>query len=212
MTGLNETKRNYQAEVYLALATVIQAITLTALGNEVVALLKNPEQVWSIWVLVTGLLSLQLCISFWYLFVRDYFFGFRVINLTAKNHMVMASFIFILGFLQFIAFQFLTEPRLWLTLVLIGIGLVLLNAWYTTVNIEVIDREGSQEAMQLGRGSAGFVVLTLIAAACLVLWYAVPAFDSALFKAITLGITAAALILLDADAIRAFQNQLEVRQ
>lgn len=208
MNDLNETKRNYQAEVYLALATVIQAITLTSLGNEVVALLRNPQTDVSLWTVLTGLLSLQICISFWYLFVRDYFFGYRIINLTAKNHMVIASFIFILGFLQFIAFQFLTDPRLWLTLVLMGIGLVLLNAWYTTGNIEVIDVKEAKEAMQFERGSTVFVLLTLVATVCLIGWYAVPALDSTLFRAITLGVTAAALIQLNVSAVRGFQNHL----
>lgn len=211
MQDLPEIKRNYQADVYLALATVIQGLTLTALGDEVVAALKNPQAPVTIWFVITGLLSLQLSISFWYLFVRDYFFGFRVINLTAQNHAVVASFIFVLGLLQFIAFQFLADPRLWLTFVLMGIGLVLLNAWYTIGSVEVIHVEGAQEALQLDRGSTVFIILVLLAIGCLVLWYLVPAIDTAFFRAITLGITAAALIQLDASAISAFQKHIEAR-
>lgn len=211
MQDLHETKRNYQADVYLALATVIQGLTLTALGDEVVAALKNPQSPVTIWFIITGLLSLQLSISFWYLFVRDYFFGFRVINLTAQNHAVVASFIFVLGFLQFIAFQFLGDPRLWLTLVLVGIGMVLLNAWYQTGSVEIINVEGVQEALQLDRGSIVFIILVLLATGCLVLWYLVPAINTAFFRTITFGITAAALIQLDASAINAFQKHIEAR-
>jgi hypothetical protein len=209
MNDLPVVKRNYQAEVYLALATVIQAITLTALGNEVVVTLKNPQASISIWIVVTAILSLQLCISFWYLFVRDYFFGFRMINLTAMNHMVIASFIFILGFLQFIAFQFLAEPRLWLTLVLMGIGMVLLNAWYTSGNIAIVNVEGAHEVMQLDRGSNLFFTFVLVAVGCLILWYSVPSIDTVYFRVITFGVAFAALFQLNASAIRAFQKHLE---
>jgi hypothetical protein len=152
MKDLPVEKRNLQADVYLALATVIQAITLTGLGTEVVSILKDPQKPVTIWVILTGLLSLQFCISFWFLFVRDYFFGYRLINLTAQNHMVAASFIFILGFLQFIAFQFLADPRLWLTLVLAGVWLVLLHAWYTTGNIKIVEAEGGARGHRHGSG------------------------------------------------------------
>jgi hypothetical protein len=210
MKDLPETKRGYQAEVYLALATVIQAITLAALGNEIVATLKDPQLPDSIWVIFTGLLSLQLCISFWYLLVRDFFFGYRVINLTAKNHLVVASSIFILGLLQFIAFQFLADPRLWLTLVLMGMGVVLLNAWYTSHNIEIIDKEGAREALQLEPRSNAFIILILIVFGCLILWYLVPGIDTAFFRVFTLGATGAALAVIDISAMHAFQKHLEV--
>jgi hypothetical protein len=210
MNDLPVEKRNLQADVYLALATVIQAITLTGLGTEVVSILKDPQKPLTIWVMLTGLLSLQFCISFWYLFVRDYFFGYRLINLTAQNHMVAASFIFILGFLQFIAFQFLADPRLWLTLVLAGVWLVLLHAWYSTGNIQIVEAEGAREAIVMDQGSNLFILLVLAASACLILWYVVPGIDVALFRVIALGLTGAALVLLDLFAIEAFQKHLDV--
>jgi hypothetical protein len=210
MKDLAVDKRNLQADVYLALATVIQAITLTGLGSELVAILKDPHAPVTIWVILTSLLSLQFCISFWFLFVRDYFFGYRLINLSARNHMVAASFIFLLGFLQFIAFQFLADPRFWLTLVLAGVWLVLLNAWYTSRNIQIVEAEGAREAIVMDQGSNLFILLVLAATACLILWYAVPGIDTALFRIITLGLTGAALVFLDLFAIEAFQKHLDI--
>jgi hypothetical protein len=80
---MQEVRRGYQAEVYLALATVVQAITLTAVGSDIVLALKELQFPDLLWVFSTGFLSLLLCISFWYIFVRDYFFGFRVLPLSA---------------------------------------------------------------------------------------------------------------------------------
>lgn len=210
MQDLPAEKRNYQAEVYLALATVIQAITLTALGAEAGAALKNLPFPGSIWVLLTGLLSLNLCISFWYIFVRDFFFGFRVVNLTAVNHLVLASVIFLTGLLQYIAFQFLTEPRLWLTLVLLSIAVVLLNTWYASRNLAIIAQAGVQEAFHYDPGYKVFALLFCVALGCLALWYLVPGIDTPLFRGITLLVTGAALVHLNVSAVQVFQKYLEV--
>jgi hypothetical protein len=209
MRELPEVKRGYQADVYLALATVVQAITLTSLGSEVVARLRDPQAPLSAWVVVTGLLSLQICVTFWYLFVRDYFFGFRVISLTATNHIVAATFIFLLGFLQFIAFQFLGEPRLWLTLILAGIVLVLLHGVYTAGSVRIAAVRGAEEVISLERGAGVFLTLIGLALAALVLWYAVPGLDTPLYTGLALAVTAAALTALAVSSVRAFQAHLD---
>lgn len=204
-----EAKRGYQAEVYLALATILQAITMTALGNEIAAAIKELEYPELLWVFATGLLSLVLCITFWYIFVRDYFFGYRVISLTATNHLMLASAIFSIGFLQFIAFQFLGEPRLWLTLVLLSLGVVFLNSWYISHHI-VFDRDDIRQAIHYDPGSRLLNIMFLAAVACLVLWYALPAIDTFWFRGFTLVIVGAALVLLVASSVKVFKKHLEV--
>jgi hypothetical protein len=202
-------KRGYQAEVYLALATILQGLTLTALGSEIVSTIRELEYPGILWVLATGLLSLMLCITFWYIFVRDYFFGYRAISLTAMNHLMLASAIFSIGFLQFIAFQFLEEPRFWLTLVLLSICVVFINSWYISRHI-VFDREDVREAIHYLPGSRIFTVLFLAAVVCLLLWYALPGIDTDWFRLITLAIVAGLLIRLIASSVRIFEKHLEM--
>jgi hypothetical protein len=201
-----DEKRGYQAEVYLALATIIQAITLTALGTEVGRAIREmayPELLWSF---VTGLLSLALCITFWYVFVRDYFFGYRAIDLTAMNHLMIASAIFTIGFLQFIAFQFLEDPRLWLTLVLLSLGVVFVNSWYITNHV-TFERDDIQEAIHYDPGSRYFNLSFLAALGCLLLWYALPGIDTAWFRGITLGVVAIMLALFVSSSVKIFERQ-----
>lgn len=204
-----EVKRGYQAEVYLALATILQAITLTALGNEIGAAIQELVYPEILWVYATGLLSLVLCITFWYIFVRDYFFGYRVVHLTAMNHLMLASAIFSIGFLQFIAFQFLEDPRLWLTLVLLSLGVVFVNSWYISHHI-TFDREDIREAVHYDPGSRSLNLSFLAALVCLVLWYALPAIDTALFRGITLVVVAATLVQLIASSVKVFERHLEI--
>jgi hypothetical protein len=205
-----EVRRGYQAEVYLALATVVQAITLTAVGSDIVLALKELQLPDLLWVFTTGFLSLLLCISFWYIFVRDYFFGFRVLPLSALNHFFLATVIFSIGFLQFIAFQFLQDPRLWLTLVLLSIGIVFLNSWYISHSILKTASEDIREAVTYDPGSRLFSILFLAAVVCLALWYVVPPIDTDLFRGITLSIVGAALIQLNVSSVLIFQKHLEL--
>jgi hypothetical protein len=207
---MTEEKRGYQAEVYLALATVVQGLTLTAVGSEIVTAIKAPQYPGILWVFFTGLLSLLVCISFWYIFVRDYFFGFRVIHLTAVNHFFLASAIFTIGFLQFIAFQFLGDSQVWLTLVLLSIAVVFINSWYISHSIKTIPREDIRAAITYDPGSRVFAILYLAALGCLVLWYVVPAIDTDLFRGITLLIVGAALIRLNLSSVQIFQKHLEL--
>jgi hypothetical protein len=206
---MQEVRRGYQAEVYLALATVVQAITLTAVGSDIVLALKELQFPDLLWVFSTGFLSLLLCISFWYIFVRDYFFGFRVLPLSALNHFFLAAVIFSVGFLQFIAFQFLQDPRLWLTLVLLSMGIVFLNSWYISHSILKTASEDIREAVTYDPGSRVFTILLLAAVVCLVLWYLVPAIDTELFRGLTLLILGAALIQLNVSSVLNFQKHLE---
>jgi protein-S-isoprenylcysteine O-methyltransferase Ste14 len=202
--------RSYQAEVYLALATIVQAITLTALGSEVVTAIKTLQPPEILWVFATGLLSLYISISFWYIFMRDYFFGFRVLILTPQNHLALAAAIFIMGFLQFIAFHFLAQPRLWLTLVLLTILVMFINSWYMSSSVRLVDREDIRQAVNYDPGAKQFYYLYLALGAGLLAWYLVPAVDGPVFRVAMLVLTAAALVLLNWSAQKVFQRHLEI--
>jgi hypothetical protein len=202
-------RRDYQAEVYLALGTILQAISLTALGVEVAGAVKHMSAPDLYWSLATGLLSLALCFTFWYIFVRDFFFGFRVITLNAANHFVLAAAIFTVGFLQFIAFQFLSDPRLWLTLVLLSIAVVFANSWYISHKVELIDQEEIRRAVLYDPNPLYFLVPLGIAAASLIGWYLIPGLDTGLFRSFVLLVTGTALIGLNINSIHIFQRHLE---
>jgi hypothetical protein len=202
-------RRNFQAEVYLALATIIQAITVTALGNELVISIKNPQYPDLYWGFATGVLSLIICITVWFLFIRDYFYGYRLVIMTAKNHLVFASAIFILGFFQFIAFQFLTQPRLWLTLVIAGVLVVFLNSIYMSRAVTFIPKESAKQVVELEMGSNLFLIMILIASIGLILWYIIPSIDTLLFRLITLGAVGIGFIALVIGAVNTFQKHLD---
>lgn len=202
-------KSSYQAEVYLALATIIQAITVTALGNELVVTIKNPQFPDFYWALVTGLLSLLICITVWYLFIRDYFYGYRLVVMTAQNHLVFASAIFLLGFFQFIAFQFLTQPRLWLTLVTVGVLIVFLNSIYMSRAVTFVPKESAKQVVEVEMGSNLFLIMMSIATIGLILWYLVPSIDTLVFRMVTLGAVGIGFLALDKGAIQSFQKHLD---
>jgi hypothetical protein len=210
MNNPSDTRRGYQAEIYFALATIIQGIILTAVGTEVAAALRDfilPE-LW--WPLATGLLSLVICFTFWYIFVRDFYFGFRVIEMNAGNHFFLAAAIFTAGFFQFIAFQFLAEPRLWLALVLASMAVVFLNSWYITHHVKVMERIDIRQAFNYSPNQLPFLILTSLAVVCLWLWYLVPTFDTPVFGAFTLSVFGAALVTLNLHSVKVFQRYLEV--
>lgn len=97
---------------------------------------------------ITGLQSLLLCIAFWYTFMNNYFLGFRVINLTARTHLLFASLYLILGLQQLIAIQLLDSPRLWLTIYVLLIATVLANPWLSA-HVTIIKRKGVRQAAEV---------------------------------------------------------------
>jgi hypothetical protein len=105
----------------------------------------------TIWIFITGIQSLLICVTFWYAFVMAYFSGFRTSILTASNHFVLASTYFVIGLLQLIAIQFLADPRLWLTLVLMLLAAALFSAWYAYRHIEIAGRDNTSQSMDIDR-------------------------------------------------------------
>lgn len=210
MQDLPEFKRNYQAEVHFALGAVIQGITVAALGNELAAALREAGSPGAAWVFVTGLQSLLLCIAFWYTFMNNYFFGFRVINLTAKTHFLFAALYLILGLQQLIAIQFLDTPRMWLTFYVLLIATTLAGSW-TTSHVTIINKKGVREALNYDPGSKPFLLAFLLAVGCLLAWYFIPGIDTDLFRAFALAVSGIGLVLFTVYYIQVFQKHLDVQ-
>jgi hypothetical protein len=204
---LPEVKRNYQAEVHFALGAVIQGITVAALGNELATALRNLPFPGALWVFVTGLQSLLLCIVFWYTFMDNYFFGFRVINLTAKTHLLFAALYLVLGLQQLIAIQFLDLPRMWMTFYVLLIATTLAGSRVTSP-VTMIDNEQVREALQYDPGSKAFLGAFILAVGCLIAWYAIPGIESNIFTAIALTISGAGIVLFTIYYFRVFQRRL----
>lgn len=209
MKDLPEVKRNFQAEVHFALGAVIQGVTVAALGNELARALRDLPFPGAIWVFVTGAQSLLLCIAFWYTFMNNYFFGFRVINLTAKTHFLFATLYLILGLQQHIAIQYLDAPRLWMTLYVLLISTVLAGSWVSS-HVTVVDQQGARQAFDYDPGSKAFLSAFLLALGAVLVWYAAPDVDGVLFRSIALCISGAGLILFVIYSIRRFQRHLDV--
>jgi hypothetical protein len=210
MKDLPEAKRIQQADVHFALGAVIQGITVATLGNELATALKNLPFPGAIWVFVTGLQSLLLCIIFWYTFMNNYFFGFRVINLTAKTHFLFATLYLLLGLQQLIAIQFLAIPRLWFTFYVLLLATTLAGSWLFHY-VTLINDKKVQQAMNYDPGSKAFLVTFFLSLVCLILWYATPAVNTDLFRAIALTISGLGLVLFIVYYIQVFQRHLDVK-
>lgn len=210
MGDLPEHKRNYQAEVHFALGAVIQGITMAALGYELAVALRTLVFVDAVWVFATGLQSLMLCIIFWYSFMNNYFFGFRVVNLNAKLHFFFAAFYLVLGLQQYIAIQFLDSPRLWMTSYVLLIATTLAASWVTS-HLPIIEQQKAREVLEYDPYARLLIVCFMLATSILVVWYAFPGIDSALFRIVALSISALGLIVFTLYHILVFQKHLDVR-
>lgn len=206
---LPEVKRNYQAEVHFALGAVIQGVTMAALGNELAAGLRALPFPGAVWFFVTGLLSLLLCIIFWYSFMNNYFFGFRVVNLNARAHFFFAAFYLILGVQQVIAIQFLDTPRVWMTFFVFLIATALVGSWVTS-HVSPINRRGIRQALEYDPYSKAFLVCFALAAICLIAWYVAPGIDTVLFRAVALTVAAVGLALFALYFSLTFQKHLDL--
>jgi hypothetical protein len=209
MKDLPEIKRTYQAEVHFALGAVIQGITVAALGSQLAAALRDLPIPGAIWVFVTGLQSMLLVIAFWYTFMNNYFFGFRVINLTAWDHLAHAVLYLLLGLLQLTAIHFLESPRLWLTFYLLLIATTLVGGWITQ-HVTVVRRKQIEEALNYDPGATLFLITVLLVLLIVIMWYVVPGIDSDWFRFLALSTSGAGLVLFIHNRVRIFQKHLDV--
>lgn len=207
MQDLPEVKRDYQAEVHFALGAVIQGITVAALGSELASALRSLSFPDILWVFATGLQSLLLCIIFWYTFMNNYFFGFRVINLTAKTHLFFAAFYLVLGLQQLIAIQFLDMPRVWMTFYVLLIATMFVGSWATS-HVAVIKKKSVKQAMEYDPGSRAFNVCFILSAVFLLVWHLIPDIGTDLFQAAALIVSGMGLILFTIYYVRVFQKHL----
>lgn len=212
MKELPAFKRGYQAEVHFALGAVIQGITVAALGAEISTAIREFVFPNSLWIFATGLLSFILCLSFWVSFINNYFFGFRVVVLTATMHVLFSAQYLLLGLLQLMAIQFLTHPRMWLTFYALLFLIAFLGSWYLFRNLTVVGDEENRQALEYDPGAKIFNSLFALTLLLLVAWYAFPALDTPLFSAIALSIAFLGLIVFNFNFIKVFQRHLETGQ
>lgn len=209
MKDLSEQKRDYQAEVHFALGAVIQGVTVAALGNEVAAALRDLPFPGAGWVFLAGAQSLLLCIVFWYRFMDDYFFGFRVINLTARIHFLFAVLYLVLGLLQLMAIHFLDLPRQWMTFYVLLIAVTLASSWFMS-HVTVVDDPGIRAALTYDPGSKAFLIAFFLSSVLLLVWYLFPAVDTDLFRALAFSISGLGLVVFTVYSLRVFQRHLDV--
>jgi hypothetical protein len=210
MSDIPETKGEYQAQVHFALGAVIQGITVAALGNEVAGALRALPFPGAIWVFITGLQSLLLCIAFWYNFMDNYFFGFRVARLTAKTHFFSATLYLILGLQQLMAIHFLDLPRLWMTFYVLLILTTFAGALIFRHAMLHVDDENVRQTLEYDPGSRFFSLIFLLLLVLLILWYVLPGIDTNPFRAVVLSISGLHLVFFIIQAIKIFQRHLDI--
>jgi len=205
MENSSEHKPDFQADVHFALGAVIQGITVAALGSEFADVLRSLPFPGAGWAFVTGAQSLLMCILFWYSFISNYYFAFRVIILTAKTHFAIAAHYLVLGLLQLIAIQFLTKPRLWMTFHALLVVATLAGSWLSS-HVPVIDDDRARRAFEYEPNSIAFLTTSFVSVGFLIAWYAVPGIDAVPFRAAALSVSGLWLVWLTVDNIRLFQH------
>jgi hypothetical protein len=204
---LPERERNYQAHVHFALGGIIQGLMLAALAGEFSNALRAFTYPATLWTLVTALQSLLLCILFWYRFMDNFIFGFRVINLNAKTHFLFAAHHLILGLLQFLAIRFMYDTRLWLTFYALLI-LTTLGFSYLSSHLKIIELEGAKDALAYEPDTNFLLIAVSLTMITLVGWYLFPGLESDLFRAVALLFSGASIIAFILYSIKVFDQHL----
>ncbi len=206
----SEGRREFQADVHFALGAVIQGVTVAALGNELAQALRMLPFPGAFWIFATGLQSLLLCIVFWYSFMHNYHFGFKVLYLNAKTHFAFASFYLILGLQQLIAIQFLDMPRVWMTFY-VFLLVTLFAGSSLARHVPVVESEEVQQTLQYDPLSKTFNACFFLSVGVLIAWYIVPGIDTELFRAIALSISGVGLVVFAVYYIMVFQKALDLQ-
>lgn len=207
MIDLPERERNYQAHVHFAMGGIIQGLMLAALAGELANALRDFTTPASIWILVAALQSLLLCILFWYRFMDNFIFGFRVINLTAGTHFLFAAHHLVLGLLQFLAIRFLFDGRLWLTFYALLI-FITQGFSYVSSHLKIVDLEGAHEALAYEPDTKFLLVTVSLTLISLVIWYLFPGLDSVLFRAVALTLSGLSIVAFIIYSIKVFDHHL----
>lgn len=207
MSDLPEQVHNYQAHVHFALGGIIQGLMLAALAGELANAFKSFTFPDTMWVFVTALQSLLLCILFWYRFMDNFIFGFRVINMTAKAHYLFALHHLILGLLQFLAIRFLDNPRVWLTfytlLIITTQGFSFLSS-----NLQIIQTKGVKDALAYEPSTRFLLITICLSILFLIAWYLFPILESSLYKAAALTLSGLSIISFTHYSLKVFNHHL----
>lgn len=207
MTDLSEKERNFQAHVHFALGGIIQGLMLAALAGELANVIRDFTHPDTTWLLVTAFQSLMLCILFWYRFMDNFIFGFRVINLNARSHFLFAAHHLVLGLLQFLAIRFLFDSRLWLTFYAL---LVLTTQTFSNFSshMTIIKDDGAEEALTYEPDTRFLLLTVSLTMVILVCWYIFPGLDSGLFRASALTLSGLSIVAFISYSIKVFEHHL----
>jgi hypothetical protein len=207
MDTSTDKQREYQAEVHFALGTIIQGVTLAALGNEVAGMMRDVSLSEAGWIIATAVQSLFLCILFWYRFMDNYHSGFRMMRMTAGTHFMIAVLHILLGLQQLVAIHFLDTPRLWLTLYVLLIATTLAGSWISTRILRVQDHQPDQAD---DPASWPFLLTFFITLVLLVAWYVLPGSPPDVLGMAALFSSAIGILLFAVYSIQLFKgHQLE---
>jgi hypothetical protein len=203
-------KRGYQAEVHFALGAVIQGVTIAALGAEIADYIKAFVFPDILWILATGLLSFFLCLAFWISFINNYFFGFRVVTMNARIHVLFSVQYLLLGFLQLMAIHFLAHPRMWLTFFVMLFMVAFLGSWYLSKNLVVVGDEEVHQALEYDPGAAAFNGLFVVTLLLLIAWYIFPGLATPFYAMVGLSAAFLSLVVFHINFVKMFQKHLDV--
>lgn len=209
-TDLPERERSYQAHVHFALGGIIQGLMLAALAGELANALRDFSYPSTIWILVTALQSLLLCILFWYNFMDNFIFGFRVINMNAGTHFLFAVHHLVLGLLQFLAIRFLANSRLWLTFyALLSLITVAFSYSFFSSHLTIIQKQGAKETLLYDPDTRFLKITVSLTLLILVGWYLFPGLDTNLYRGIALTLSGLSIIAFIIYSIKIFDHHLD---
>jgi hypothetical protein len=203
--GLGGSRRAFQAKVHFALGTIIQGLTVGALASEVAGFARGSPAAGTGWFLAASTLSLCLCILFWFRFMDNYHFGFRVVAMNARAHLFLAVLHMLLGLQQLVAIGLLDAPRPWFTMYVMLVGTMLVGARLSSLLLEP-DGDDAARALDDEPGARGIFLSFTLSLVLLVAWYLWPGGAPSVLVPAAFGSAALGVFLVGLHSLRVFDR------
>lgn len=191
---LDQPRLHFQADVHFALGTVIQGVTMAALGSELADLLRSGQALENPWIWATAIQSFAICIVFWYSFMDNFYLGFRSIVLSATGHFLIASQYLTLGILQILAIRYIDRPESWFIFFTLILLVTLSGSLIRGIRHINVEDQKLREAIQYSPGIGLFPGAFIICCLLLVIgWIFSP--DSYWYRIVLMGASGISLAL-----------------
>ena len=201
------------ANVYFTLGSVIQSFTIAVIGFSLVNIWQSSDSPHWPLVLLTAFNSLFFSVLFWFAFLMAYFYLFRIVNLRAKDHLLLSFTYFSIGFAQVVAFLNLANIRTWISIILAILIVASIEQGYMRGILRHQQSQSNKIQIMLyaeyRKLSTTINWATFILIVMVVLWYIIPTLNSDGYALVVLLSFALVLLIIASSAIKTFQFRLD---